>query len=236
MKDITISQRILLMILTSAIALLCVGSVGLYVAQRQTQSIDIIASNSLPSINLLSDTRQAYMIMRINVMRHLMYKEPASQKDSEKRIEQSGALMLQKLNEYEKYLSDDDDRKLLKIDVAATNEYLAFLRAKLWPHSRSGEMGEERKQIAAEETALAVKTREALEAHMVYNQKNAETATKEAIASAERGRQVSIAVIVGAVIGSCPGTWCKKRQQKRSAGHRISGLAGAHVRLRPQAG
>ena len=36
--------------------------------------------------------------------------------------------------------------------------------------------------------------------------------------------------------GSCPGTWCKKRQQKRSAGHRISGLAGAHVRLRPQAG
>jgi hypothetical protein len=35
---------------------------------------------------------------------------------------------------------------------------------------------------------------------------------------------------------SCPGTWCKKRQQKRSAGHRISGLAGVHVRLRPQAG
>ena len=75
MNALTISRRIMLMILVSIVALLVVDGVCLYVSNKQTESIKVITEDSLPSIQILSDARQSFMIMRINVMRRLMLVE-----------------------------------------------------------------------------------------------------------------------------------------------------------------
>ena len=75
MSALTISRRIMLMILVSIVALLVVDGVCLYVSNKQTESIKLITEDSLPSIQILSDARQSFMIMRINVMRRLMLVE-----------------------------------------------------------------------------------------------------------------------------------------------------------------
>ena len=200
MNALTISRRIMLMILVSIVALLVVGGVGLYVSNKQTESIKLITEDSLPSIQILSDARQSFMIMRINVMRHLMVSDPEAKKEAEKRIEQPAMLVIEKLKEYEKYLSNDEDKLLLKADLANINEYLNFQKTKLWPHSRSNEQGAERKQIAAEETALSVKTREGLEQHMSFNKKNADKVTELAFSSAAQGKLISLLTIAISVL------------------------------------
>jgi methyl-accepting chemotaxis protein len=194
------------MIMTSVVALLIVGSVGLYVSSKETESIKLITEDSLPSIEKLAETRQAFMITRINVMRLLMTTEPEAKGEAEKRIEQPAAAVLKKLAEYEKLLSNDEDKKLLQTDLSIFNNYLDFLKTRLFTHVRSGEMGAERKQIAAEETALSIKTREALEAHIEFNQKNADAMTKLAYASAAQGKIIvlvtlAISVLAIAVLG-----------------------------------
>ena len=200
MNALTISRRIMLMILVSIVALLVVGGVGLYVSNKQTESIKVITEDSLPSIQILSDARQSFMIMRINVMRHLMVSDPEAKKEAEKRIEQPAMLVIEKLKEYEKYVSDEDDKQFLKADLANINEYLNFQKTKLWPHSRSNEQGAERKQIAAEETALAVKTREGLEQHMSFNKKHADKVTELAFSSAAQGKLISLLTIAISVL------------------------------------
>ena len=84
MTALTISRRIILMIVTSIVALLLVGGVGLYVSNKQTVSIHQIKDDSLASIQTLGEARQAYMEYRVLVYTHLVNTDPAALQTLEK--------------------------------------------------------------------------------------------------------------------------------------------------------
>ncbi len=55
MNTLTISRGIILMVMTSILALFLVGRVGLYVSSKQIENIKLIAEDSLPCILTLGD-------------------------------------------------------------------------------------------------------------------------------------------------------------------------------------
>lgn len=61
MKSLSIAQRIMVMIGVSVLALLLVGFVGLYVSNKETQSLKLINDDSMASIVTLGEARQAFM-------------------------------------------------------------------------------------------------------------------------------------------------------------------------------
>ena len=59
MKNLTIAHRILLMICVSVLSLLLVGIVGLFVAQRGSESIRQISEGAMPRIDARGEDRHA---------------------------------------------------------------------------------------------------------------------------------------------------------------------------------
>ena len=66
MKNLTIAHRIILMIV-SVLSLLLVGVVGLFVAQRGSDSIKTISEGAMPRIQTLGEARQIFMEARVNM-------------------------------------------------------------------------------------------------------------------------------------------------------------------------
>lgn len=124
MKSLSIAQRIMVMIGVSVLALLLVGFVGLYVSNKETQSLKLINDDSMASIVTLGEARQAFMQLRVTVYNHVLANDTAGKKAADARIEEYHRDTLQHLKDYEKLLSSDDDRKLLDNDLARLNAYL----------------------------------------------------------------------------------------------------------------
>jgi len=201
MKNLSIAQRIMLMIATSIIALLVVGFIGLTVSNKETDSIKHIDEDSLAGIIALSDARQAFMMLRVSVYPHLLTNDPAAKKEAESRIESNANLVLQLLRDYEKIITNNEDKKLLDADVAGLKEYLDVLNGQLLPVSRKGENSAERDRALSQVSALSVKTRQALDDHMAFNKKEAAHTTEKALSSASQGKITSlIAIVVSAAI------------------------------------
>lgn len=200
MKSLSIAHRIMVMIGVSVFALLLVGFVGLYVSNKETQSLKLINDDSLTSIVTLGEARQAFMQLRVIVYNHVLANDAAGKKAADERIEEYHRDTLQHLKDYEKLLSSDADRKLLDNDIARLNAYFNVLHKELLPKSRRNEADAERQQILVQLADTSLKAREALDEHMTFNRKNAQTTYAEALDSAAQGKRNSVIVVTVALI------------------------------------
>lgn len=66
MKNLTTSNRLMLMIGASVMAILIVGIVGISIAKKGTESIRKINDGSMASIQMLADARQKLMEITVN--------------------------------------------------------------------------------------------------------------------------------------------------------------------------
>ena len=198
MKNISIAQRILLMIAVSIVSLLSVGAVGLVVSNTQTQDIRIIDEDSMAGIGVLSEARQAYMMLRLSVLGHVSTPDPAAKKALEEKIDASEKTLIKSLKDYEKLVSSDEEKKLLAADVVNVNAYLDLVKNKVMPLSRNSESDtDENRKNGAQINAKAF---QAIEDHIAFNKRNGEAVTKAALASAAQGKLISLAVIVAGVL------------------------------------
>jgi methyl-accepting chemotaxis protein len=200
MNTLTISRRIILMVMTSIVALFLVGGVGLYVSSKQTENIKLITEDSLPSILTLGDARQAYMELRVGIYTHLVNTEEASIQAVEKRIEEATQTLTKSLKDYEKMLSNEQDRKLLEANASDLKAYMDLMLGKVLPLSRKNDKVGARNLIVAEGTALGGRVRKNFSEHMAFNKNLAEEMAKSAMASASLGKTISLSVMLGAVI------------------------------------
>ena len=193
MKHLTIAHRIMLLIAFSIASLLLVGAVGLYVSNTQTDDVKLIEGDSLAGITTLSQTRQAYMMIRLSVLNHVGNPDPAAKKGLEEKIAQYEKAARQGLKDYEKLVSGSEEKALLEADVSNLNAYLDLVNKRVLPLSRNNESDtdENRKQGAE----INAKAFQALEDHIAYNIKGADEVTQSALASAARGQITTLATI-----------------------------------------
>lgn len=200
MNTMTISRRILLMVMASIIALILIGGVGLYVSNEQTESIRKIQGDVLPSIQTLSEARQAYMELRVGIYTHLVNTDQAAIQSVEKRIEDASNSLTKHLATYENMISNEQDKKLLEVEANDLKAYKELMLNRVLPLSRQNDKEGARNLIVAEGTALGGKVRKNLSDHMELNKNVGDEVVNSAIASASLGKTVSLSVILGGVL------------------------------------
>ncbi len=196
MKKLTVAQRIIMMIVVSVSALLIVGSVGLFVANKGSESIHKINDDSLASIQALSETRQAYIEIRINIYRHVMSSDPARMQAVEKSLDELSKNITKQLKDYEKLLSNPEDKKLLETNAGNFKVYIELLNNQLLPKSRKNEKDAANEVLVKQLAPLGTKIRQGFDDHLEFNKKLAAETTKDALARAAQGKAVSLATIV----------------------------------------
>lgn len=200
MKRLSIAQRITMLIAISVVALLAVGLVGLSVANKESESIRQINDDSLVSIRLLGEARQSYMEMRINIYRHVMSMDESRMQAIEKTLDEHVNAAMTQLQNYEKLLSGDEDKKLLEANVSNLKAYIDLLQSQLLPKSRLNDKDGANAVIVEQLAPLGDKIRQGLNEHMAYNKMLADDTAKSALASAAQGQMISLITIVLSVV------------------------------------
>jgi len=194
MKCFTVAHRIMLLVGFSIVSLLLVGSVALYVSATQAENTRLLDQDSLAGISTLGEARQAFMMIRLNVLNHVGSSDPAAKKMADENIDLFEKAAKDRFKDYEKLVSSDAERTLLENDISSFNAYLDLIHNSVLPLSRSGEADSaENRKKGAEINANAFK---ALQDHIAFNNKAAAEISQSALGSAALGMKVTVATVV----------------------------------------
>ncbi len=218
MRNLTIAQRIIMMIAASVISLLVVGLVGLSVANMESANLKQIANGNMASIITLGEVRQDLMEIRVNVYAHILNTDNAAMQSIEKNFEENAKHARDLLKGYEKFVIDEKDKKQLEEDSKALNAYLDFMHAQVLPASRKHEKEAARQLVVTTGAALGAKTLKVLEAHVDHDRKEAEEMAKDALASAAQGKIISSASILAGFVAIGLLGWTLLRNIRQSLG------------------
>ena len=200
MNKLTIVHRIVLLVAAAVLSLILVGYDGLSVGQKGATSIATIKDHSLAGIQILGDARQSFTVSRVMVYSHLI----AINEDAKAKVEKNLFAQFENteklLKEYERLLSDDEDRKLLAADLENLKAYAEAIKADFIPASRANDMEEIRPLITTRLVPISAKAVKAFDDHVAYNRKLAEDAAQGALAHADRALKITLATIAVALL------------------------------------
>ena len=192
MKKLTIAHRILMMIGVSVLSLLLVGFVGLFVANKGTESIRQINEGAQPRIQALGEVRQIFMESRINIYALFLNTDQMEMDSLEQRLGGSIGEIDMKLKNYEKLIAGDEDKKLLDADIANVKAFMDYFSNEIMPLLRDGENEKARDLLMSKLAPLGYNTLKGFNTHMEHNTKLSAESTSQAVAAAVKGRIVSI--------------------------------------------
>jgi len=200
MKHLSIAQRIMLTVGVAVFSLLLVGFVGLSVANKGADSIKRINDNSLSGVQILGDARQSFTLSRVIAYAHILAADEIAKQTVEKSLTASFDNTAKLLNDYEKLVSGDEDKKLLEADRSNMSAYADAIKNRLLPLSRANDTEGMRAVIATELVPVATKTIKGFEDHVAFNRQSAEETTKAVLANASQGQSTSVITILVALI------------------------------------
>jgi methyl-accepting chemotaxis protein len=200
MKRLTIFHRIMLLVITAVISLLLVGYNGLSIGNMGAASIKAINDDSLASIQLLGDARQAFTIVRIDVYAHILAANEDAKAKVEKTLQNQLDSTLKLLNEYEKLAADAEEKKLLGACVSNMKDYSQVIMTQLIPLSRANDTEAIGSVISAQLVPIATKTIQGFEDLVAYNRKSAEATTQDALNNADHELTVILITILIALV------------------------------------
>ncbi|HEY9101111.1 methyl-accepting chemotaxis protein [Chitinimonas sp.] len=162
----TIKLRLIVLIVIGLVAVLAVGANGMLAQQRLARTIDTMAHNDVPSVELLAKVRTDVLSIRGLVLEHVM-SAPADQAKLEEDLKALDEDLQKSLDEYAKLVNDEEDKRLLDADRATFAAYVSA-RAVTLGASRSGDHG------AADAARKAAKPKlqavvKAVTEHVAYN-------------------------------------------------------------------
>ena len=189
MKVFSVANRIALIVVISALALLIVSLISLSVQHSETESIRQLHEHSIQSVVTLTDARQSLTEVRMAAYRLILLKDGSEA--TKAMIAQRIADTQSSLTQYQSLLSGDDDRHMLEDDVRQTQAYFALLNTRIIPALDSSQ-DEAAHILATQGATQGQKTISALDAHVNLNRKLADDSARAALGSAQNGRYLSI--------------------------------------------
>ncbi len=200
MNKLTIVHRIVLLVVASIISLLLVGYDGLSVGNKSVDSIKSINDDSLASIQLLGDARQAFTLSRVAAYAHIIAANEDAKAKVEKTLQSQFEATLKLLKDYEKLATDPEEKKLLEACVGNMKAYTEAIVTQLIPLSRANDSEAIGPVITTQLVPIASKTIQGFEDLVAYNRKSAETTTQEALSNADRGLKITLGTILIALL------------------------------------
>ena len=196
MNKLSIVHRIALLIVASVISLLLVGYDGLSVGNKSVDSIKAINNDSLASIQILGDARQTFTLTRVAAYGHIFATTEDAKAKIEKSLQAQFDSTLKLLKEYEKLVTDAEEKKLLDACVSNMKAYSDAIMTRLIPLSRANDTEAIGPMITTQLAPIATKTIQDFENLVAYNRKSAETTTLEALENADHGLKVTLITIL----------------------------------------
>lgn len=195
LKNMKIGKKLYLLLLVTLAGLVGMGVFNLTRMQKVFNAANYCSENSLPSILTLEKAIVASSRLTIYTYRHLLNTDSTAMAEIEQKIAGSREAFAKATKEYEKLVSDAQDKKMLETDI----EIMASLNTeneKALALSRQNKNTEAREYLMEHVRPLTNKLQEALEAHMQYNEKLSDVGVKEAQAVNKSARLISTTIIL----------------------------------------
>jgi len=193
----TISKRLLILMLASLIALLFVTGLNMVQTDRVYEKANFGNVNVVPSILMLDQASVEFGRMRIRTYRHILVTDPKVKQEIEKKLEEAEAEVQKALQGYEALIADADDKRLLDEDRQAFLNYLEADKKVIEASKQSNHEEAVRLVIAA--APGAEKMNKALDDHMRYNKNLGDTTTRDAAATKQVTLWLSIGISLAAI-------------------------------------
>jgi methyl-accepting chemotaxis protein len=120
----SISKRLMVLAIVSALALLIISVLNLTQMERIYKAANYSNENTVPSIEVLNKATAAYGYARARFYRYVMNTDPKTKEQLVSSITESRATFEQALKDYEKLLSNEEDKALLATDLSVWKAYM----------------------------------------------------------------------------------------------------------------
>ena len=193
----TIKQRLLLLVGAALISLAALSAINYNQMSKVYDAANWGNVNVVPSMEALNNIALDFGHLRVRTFRHILASDPAEHAAAEKTIQESRARIEKAFNDYEAYVADAEDKRLLEAERKTMAEYTKAVDGML-AISRAGKTEEAKLLMKQQIAPLAVAFIDEITAHMQYNK----TIGKKAAAK-DSATLVSIAILIAtaAVLG-----------------------------------
>lgn len=194
----TISKRLLTLIAAVVLALVVVSGLALTQMQRVYDQTNYSNENVVPSLLTLNKALQQFMAMRIRVYRHVLNTDPKAVSEIDNTITEAAKGIEKALAEYEKLISDDEDRRLFDNEKRLYTHY----RQNLEPILELSRQHRSEEALKKFETVIkdARELQKAFEEHMHFNEKLGIKSASEAAATIKSAWWTVISVAAIAIL------------------------------------
>ena len=200
MQNLTISKRLVMMIACSIVALIIVGAVGLIAAINAEKGVTAIRDDSLASIKTLGNVRNEFQRSRVNLYAHALAADDSAKDEEEKKLKAIEDKVTAGLKDYEKTLSNDEDKRLLEVEKSQLATYTRIVWERIIPSSRKDQPDVTLALVRSELRPVASKLADDFDKHVAFNEKMASDYSDNVVASVSRATTLTISVIVLAAL------------------------------------
>jgi methyl-accepting chemotaxis protein len=125
----TISRRLILTLAVALLALIFVGSIGLWRLNQAQHRFEYVQSNIIPGVKELEDAKYDFGTYARSGFSYLLSTDAAGRAEDAQQIDALDKVMDQHIATYQRdHISDDTDRQLLESDKANLTLYRAALK------------------------------------------------------------------------------------------------------------
>ena len=194
----TISKRLLVLMIIAISALIIVGGQFMVQMNRVYQAANYGNENVVPSILQLNLAQRQFMQMRIRIYRLTLSVAPKTVAEIESQLEESKIGFNKAMDAYEKLVSNDEDRQLLQTERRLFNDY----SSKLPPILAAAHQQQQQQalELMTSMLPLARDLQETLEKHMHLNEKLGQESALAAGQTMQSAMTVSIIVAIAAIL------------------------------------
>lgn len=164
----SISKRLLALMMCSIAALLAIAGISGYEMQRVHRVTNYANENVVPSLLVLQEMQSNFMAIRIEIHRHIINTDEKAMADIDKNIVEVTEQFERVIKKYESLISNDEDRRLYEDESKAAHRYLESLQPILLL-SRQNRNDEARAKLVGL-YKIGLEVQRDFEAHMKFNQ------------------------------------------------------------------
>ncbi len=176
---VSISNRMIILLVAMIVAVAGVGTVNVLYMQRVYHLTNYANTNTVPSLRTLNSTLMQFMKLRIRSYRRLSYPAPTDIPAIESSILAAQVDLQITLEAYDRLISDNTDRELMREDRRLIGEVLEWNEAALTLARQ--ERYAEALSEALNMVPLAIKAQTAVERHIHYNAELGRASSEQAL-------------------------------------------------------
>lgn len=172
-------KQMLTLVSVAILSLIVISATAIVKIDKVDEADSYAFENTVPSLMVLGEIDDDIGDMRVVAYKYHVEEDAAKKAKNEERLAESEKSVEEKFAQYEKLLSDEQDKKLLEADREATKNYLALIHEILALSKSGDEAGAKELLLKKHKDTVGVLTK-AIDDHIEYNSKLGEMAVKKA--------------------------------------------------------